>query len=165
MPHFVALTHPVICVSSAFIFQTFAVVCYSVFVNRLCSVLNFRKAYIFKSLLKVYYRFVFMNLPKHSSFKSVLKVYTLSKILLWIKLSYFSLEMRGTPGTCIKPGCLARRPLCHEVNLPASCEAQRQLCHKANLCHRVNLPSCVARRPLFHEVNLPRCEARRQHDV
>ena len=33
-----------------------------------------------------------MNLPKHSSFKSVLKVFTLSKILLWIKPSYFSLE-------------------------------------------------------------------------
>ena len=33
-----------------------------------------------------------MNLPKRSSFKSLLKVYTMSKILLWIKLSYFSLE-------------------------------------------------------------------------
>ena len=33
--------------------------------------------------------------------------------------------MRATPGACIKPGCLARRPLCHKVNLPASCEAQR----------------------------------------
>ena len=47
--------------------------------------------------------------------------------------------MRATPGACIKPGCLARRPLCHKVNLPASCEAQRLLCHK------VNLLSCVAR--------------------
>ena len=56
LPHFNALTHVVICVSSAFIFQTFAEVCYSVFVNRLSfkSVLNLRKAYIFKSLLKVY---------------------------------------------------------------------------------------------------------------
>ena len=33
-----------------------------------------------------------MNRPKRSSFKSVLKVYTLSKILLWVKPSYFSLE-------------------------------------------------------------------------
>ena len=33
-----------------------------------------------------------MSLPKRSSFKSVLNVYTLSKILLWIKPSYFSLE-------------------------------------------------------------------------
>ena len=82
--------------------------------------------------------------------------------------------MRATPGACIKPGCLARRPLCHKVNLPASCEAQRLLCHKVNLlscvarrpqCHRVNLPSCVARRPLFHKVNLPRCEARRHHFI
>ena len=82
--------------------------------------------------------------------------------------------MRATPGACIKPVCLARRPLCHKVNLPASCEAQRLLCHKVNLlscvarrpqCHRVNLPSCVARRPLFHKVNLPRCEARRHHFI
>ena len=41
--------------------------------------------------------------------------------------------MRATPGACIKPGCLAQRPLCHKVNLPASCEAQRLLCHKVNL--------------------------------
>ena len=61
LPHFDALTHVVIRVSSAFIFQTFAEVCYSVFVNRSSfkSVLNLRKAYIFKSLLKVYYRSVF----------------------------------------------------------------------------------------------------------
>ena len=61
LPHFDALTHLVIRVSSAFIFQTFGEVCYSVFVNRssLESVLNFRKAYIFKNLLKVYYRSVF----------------------------------------------------------------------------------------------------------
>ena len=59
--HFDALTHMVIRVSSAFIFQTFAEVCYSVFVNRSSfkSVLNLRKAYIFKSFLKVYYRSVF----------------------------------------------------------------------------------------------------------
>ena len=49
--------------------------------------------------------------------------------------------MRATPSACIKPGCLARRPL----------------------CHKVNLLSCVARRPLCHEVNLPGCEARRRH--
>ena len=49
LPNFDALTHLVIRVSSAFIFQTFAEVCYSVFVNRSSykSVLNFRKAYIF----------------------------------------------------------------------------------------------------------------------
>ena len=33
-----------------------------------------------------------MNLTKRSSFKSLLKVYTLSKILLWIKPLYLSLE-------------------------------------------------------------------------
>ena len=79
--------------------------------------------------------------------------------------------MRATSGACIKPGCLAWRPLCNKVNLLASCEAQRLLCHKVNLlscvasrpwCRRVNLPSCVARRPLFHNVNLPACEAWRR---
>ena len=66
LPHFDALTHLVIRVSSAFIFQTFAEVCFSVFVNRSSfkSVLNFRKAYIFKSLLKVYYRSVFNESSK-----------------------------------------------------------------------------------------------------
>ena len=50
LPHFDPLTHVVIRVSSAFIFQTFAEVCYSVlFVIRSSfkSVLNLRKAYIF----------------------------------------------------------------------------------------------------------------------
>ena len=66
LPHFDALTRVVIRVSSAFIFQKFAEVCYSVFVNRSSfkSVLNLRKAYIFKSLLKVYYRSVFNESSK-----------------------------------------------------------------------------------------------------
>ena len=66
LPHFDALTHAVIRVSSSFIFQTFAEVCFSVFVNRSSfkSVLNLRKAYIFKSLLKVYYRSVFNESSK-----------------------------------------------------------------------------------------------------
>ena len=66
LPHPDALTHMVILVSSGFIFQTFAEVCYSVFVNRSSfkSVLNLRKAYIFKSLLKVYYRSVFNESSK-----------------------------------------------------------------------------------------------------
>ena len=137
------LTHVVIRVSSAFIFQTFPEVCHSVFVNcsSFKSVLNFRKVYIFKSLLKATIDLCLMKLPKRSSFKSVLNVYTLSKILLWIKPSYFFWKMLATPGACIKPGCLARRSLCHKLNLPASCEAQRLLCHKLNLL------SCVARRP------------------
>ena len=60
------LTRVVIGVSSAFIFQTFAEVCYSVFVNHSSfkSVLNLRKANIFKSLLKVYYRSVFNESSK-----------------------------------------------------------------------------------------------------
>ena len=66
LPHFDALTHLVIRVSSAFIFQTFAEVCYFVFVNRSSfkSVLNFRKAYVFKSLVKVFYRSVFNESSK-----------------------------------------------------------------------------------------------------
>ena len=49
LPHFDALTHVVIRVSSAFIFQTFAEVCYSVFVKHSCfkSLQNLCKAYIF----------------------------------------------------------------------------------------------------------------------
>ena len=66
LPHFDALTLVVIPVSSAFIFQTFAEVCYSVFVNRSSfkSVVNLRKAYVFKILLKVYYRSVFNECSK-----------------------------------------------------------------------------------------------------
>ena len=50
LPPFDALTHIVISVSSAFIFQTFAEVCYSVFVKHSSfkSLLNLRKAYIFQ---------------------------------------------------------------------------------------------------------------------
>ena len=49
-----------------------------------------------RTYLRVWWRstidLCLMNLPKRSSFKSVLKVYTLSKILLWIKPSYFTSE-------------------------------------------------------------------------
>ena len=80
-------------------------------------------------------------------------------------------KMCATPAVCIKPGCLARRPLFHKVNLP-SCVAQRSLYFKVNLpscvarrkwCLKVNLPTFGARRPLCQKVNLPRCEARRHH--
>ena len=75
LPHFDALTHVVIRVSSAFIFQTFAEVCYSVFVNRpsFKSVLDLRKSYIFKSLLKVYYRSVFNDSFKAFIFQKCAK--------------------------------------------------------------------------------------------
>ena len=143
LPHFDAQTHVVIRVSSAFIFQTFAEVCYSVFAKRSSfkSVLNLRKAYILKSLLKVYYRSVFNESSKAFIFQKCVESYTLSKIYFGLSLHIFLWKMRATPGVCIKPGCLAQRPLCHKVNLPATREAQRLLCHK------VNLLSCVARRP------------------
>ena len=72
LPHFDALTRMVIRVSSAFIFQTFAEVCYSIFVNRSSfkSVLTLRKAYIFQSLLKVYYRSVFNESSKAFIFQT-----------------------------------------------------------------------------------------------
>ena len=99
--------------------------------------------------------------------------------------------MRLLVHASMKPGCLARRPLCHQVNLPSCLVAQPPLCHKVNfpewfsssaavvphkvnlteLCsgsaavvpHKVNLPSCeVAQRPLCHKVSPPRCEARRR---
>ena len=106
--------------SSVFIFQTFAEVCYSVFVKRSSfkSVLNLRKAYIFKSFLKVYYRSVFAE-----SFKTFI----------------FQKFRRPLCHKVNLPSCVARRPLCHKVNLQ-SCVARRPLCHK------VNLPRCEARR-------------------
>ena len=103
----------------------------------------------------------FFFFSKRSYFKSVLHVYTLSKILLWIKPSYFSLENACYSWCMHQTGCFfvaQRRLLCHKVNL-LSCVARRPQ------CHRVNLSSCVARRPLFHKVNLPRCKARRHHFI
>ena len=102
------LTHVVICVSwsSAFIFQTFAEVCYSAIVNRSSfkSVLNLRKAYMFKSLLKVYCRSLFAE-----SFKTFI----------------FQKFQRPLCHKVNLPSCVARRPLCHKVNLPR-CEARRR---------------------------------------
>ena len=119
LPHFDALTHVVIRVSSAFIFQTFAEVCYSVFVKRSSfkSLLNLRKAYI-KSLVRVYCRSVFAEFSKTFIFQKFRRP-------LCHKVNL--------------PSCVARRPLCHRVNLP-SCVARRPLCHK------VNLPRCEALR-------------------
>ena len=103
-------------------------------------VLNLRKAYIFKSLLKVYYRSVFSWIFQSVHLSKVCWNFTpWGKFYFRSSLHIFLWKMRATPGACIKSGCLARRPLCHKVNLPASCEAQRLLCHK------VNLLSCVAR--------------------
>ena len=91
--HFDALTHVVIRVSSAFIFQTFAEVYYYVFVNRSSfeSVLNLRRLRVcWRSTIDL----CLMQLPKRSSFKSVLKVYTLSKI-------YFGLSLHIFLGKCV----------------------------------------------------------------
>ena len=113
LPHFDALTHVVIRVSSAFIFQTFAEVCYSVFVNRSSfkSVLNLRKAYIFKSLLKVYYRSVFNESSKAFIFQKCehWKFTPWVTFYFGLSLHIFLWKMSATPGAYIKLGCLARR--------------------------------------------------------
>ena len=98
LPHFDTLTRVMTRVSLAFIFQTFGEVCYSVFVNRSSfkSVLNLRKAYIFKSFLKVYYRSVFAE-----SFKTFI----------------FQKFWRPLCHKVNLPSCVARRPLCHKVKL------------------------------------------------
>ena len=67
LPHFDALTHMLIHVSLAFIFQTFAEVCYSVFVKRSSfkSLLNLCKVYIFQEfaegLLSICVCWIFQN--------------------------------------------------------------------------------------------------------
>ena len=66
-----------------------------------------------------------MNPQKRSSFESLLKVYTLNKILLPV-VRIFLCKMGATPGACIKPRCLARRPFCHKVNLPSGEARQRR---------------------------------------
>ena len=110
LPHFDALTHVVIRVSSALLF---------VFVKRK----------YFKSLLKVYYLSVFVESSKAFN--------TLSLILLWIKPSYFLAWLVTVFGKCVrllmhasmKPRCLSRQLLCHKVNLPSWVVARRPLCH------------------------------------
>ena len=89
------------------------------------SALNFRKAYIIKSLLKVCYRSVFNESSKALIFQKCAESFT-----HWVKfyfgwnLHIFLWKMRATPGACIKPGCLALRLLCHRVNL-LSCVARQ----------------------------------------
>ena len=91
----------------------------------------------------------------------LLKVCQLKSVKFYFGLSmvrHCPWKMCATPRACIKPGCFARRPLCHKVNLP-SCVARWPLWHK------VNQPSCEAWRPLCHKVNLPRYDARRRHFI
>ena len=165
-------------VSPAFIFQTFAEVCYSVFANRSSfkSVLNFPKAFA-EGLLSI----CIINLLKRSSLKSVLKVYTLSKILLWIKPSYFSLEnpcyawcMHQT-GLFSLASVVPQSKFTGKLWSSASVVPQRKSTESCSfaavvpqnksteLCgHKVNLlASCEAQRLLCHKVNLLSCVARR----
>ena len=100
-------------VSSVFIFQTFAEVCYSVFVKRSS----------FKSLLKS------NNLSK------ILLWIEPSYFSAWF-VTVFGKCVRRLVHYASNRVDLTRRPLCHNVNLQ-SCVARRLLCHK------VNPPSCV----------------------
>ena len=73
LPHFDELTHVVIRSSSAFIIQAFAEVLYSVSVKRSSfkSLLNLRKAYIFKEFaIEFAIDLCWLNLSKRSSLKS-----------------------------------------------------------------------------------------------
>ena len=129
----------------------------------------FVKRTYFKSLLKVCYRSVFVESfkalntlskilswikPARSYFQHVssLKAYIfqefaeglLSMRVCWIFQSVQHPACTLLVHASMEPDCLARRPLCHKVNL-LSCVARRPLCHK------VNLSSCVvARRLLCH---------------
>ena len=153
LPHFDALTHMVIRVSSAFIFQSQALF-------YLCCVLLFvfvKRTYS-KSLLKVYYRSVFVE--SSNAFN------TLGEILLWIKPSYFS--ARFVSRHCLWKTCATPGACINETGLFSSAAVVPQsksteLCRSVTVVpHKVNLPSCVvARRLLCHEVNLPSCVARR----
>ena len=105
-----------------------------------------KRKYSGRNLLKPYCRSVFNESSKaavHVS-KVCWKFTSWVKFYFELSLRIFRWKMRATPGTCIKPGSLTLRPLCHKVNLPASYEA---------------------RLPLFHKVNLPLCEPRWRHFI
>ena len=53
----------------------------------------------------------------------------------------------------------------HLWKVSAAVAPQSKNLARRPLCHKVNLQSCVARRPLCHKVNLPRCEARRRRFI
>ena len=110
LPHFDALAHWVIRVPSAFIFQTFAEVCYSVFVNR--SPLKVCLIFVKPTDLRVCWRptiylceWIFQNVH----FSKVCWKFTLWVTFYFgLSLHIFLWKMRATPDACIKPGCLAR---------------------------------------------------------
>ena len=72
------------------------------------------------SLLKVCYQSVFAE---------SLKFYFGLSLHIF---EHFLWKICATPDACIKPGCLARRPLYHKVNL-LGYVAQRPLCHEVYL--------------------------------
>ena len=115
---------------------------------------------------------------------------TLSKILLWIKPSYFQHGSSLSLENVCDSWCMhaAVVPPSKSTELPSSSAAvvpqskSTEWCsssaaavpHKVNLTeycsgsaavvpHEVNLPSCeIAQRLLYHKVSPPRCEARRR---
>ena len=97
LPHFDALTHVVILVSSAFIFQTFAEVCYSVFVKRSSfeRLPNLRKAYIFQEfaegLLSICVCWIFQSVHRSNVSATVVSQSKLTE--LWSSAAPFHHDM------------------------------------------------------------------------
>ena len=186
LPHFDALTHVVIRVSSAFIFQTFAEVWYSIFLKfssfksfKVCWIFVKRtyfksllKVFHFKSLLKVFYRSPegLLSICVHLSkvcWRSTRFLQKFAEGLLsvsktrWVKF-YFGLTLHifqhdsSLPGHCLWKMCAT----------PGASHCIKPGClpgclARRPLCRKVNLPSSVARRPVCHKVNLPSSVARR----
>ena len=142
LPHFDALTHVVIRVSSALLF---------VFVKRT----------YFKSLLKVYYRSVFVESSKAFN--------TLSKILLWIKPSYFLAWFVTVFGKCVrllmhasmKPRCLG--DYCATIDYYAT-STELSSSSAAVVPHKGDLPSCVVA-AVVPQIKSTSCVARRRHFI
>ena len=99
LPHFDAIIHMLIRGSSAFIFQTFAEICYSVFV----------KHSSFTSLLNL--------LIKRTYFKSLLKVYDRSVFAKYFKAFIFQKFRQPLCHKVNLPSCVAWQLLCHKVNI------------------------------------------------
>ena len=98
------------------------------------------------SVLGVHFSNVFWGLlfvfVTRTYLKNFLKVYNRCVFIESLKIVFWKC-VRLLVHAWMKPGCLARRPL----------------------CHKVNLLRCEARRPLCHKVNLQRCKGRRRHFI
>ena len=144
LPHIDALTHLVIRVSSAFIFQTFSEICYLS--------LSLQRVHISKvswSLLSTCVYWIFQS--------CLLKMCATAGACInetWLFSSAAVMPQSKSIEVCSSAAVVP-----HKVNLQSCVVGRRPLCHK------VNLPRCETRRRLCHKVNQPRCEARRRHQA